>query len=389
MGTQVGVAISHHRNPRVAAREAAEGAQANGGMQQPEFVFMFASAGYDQAELLAAVREATGRAPLAGCSGEGVIACGEADESNFSVAVMAVQSDEIRFSNGLVTGLEADSEGTGRRVGEAINRSLSPDAAALMVFPDGITVNFDRMAAGLDEVTERRLPLFGGTSGDNWAWERTYQYCNDEVVSDGVTWVLMSGSVRFAWEINHSCFPLGTERKVTRSRGNVIYEIDGKPVLDVIKEYLVTGEQWGEIIGNLPIGFLVPHELEGYDEYVVRVITSQAGDAITLATEVAEGSSIWIMRRDQEKIIAGAKELAERIKTTIGGGPPKMVFQFDCAGRGKIVLREQQKAEILSALRETLGMNVPWIGFYSFGEIGPVGEQNLFHNWTAIVLALY
>jgi hypothetical protein len=388
MGTQAGVGISHHRNPRVAGREAAQAALATAGITQPDFVFMFGSVGYDQEALLAAVREATGRAPLAGCSGEGIIGQGECDESNFSVAVMAIASDEMRFDHTVVTGLAADSEAAGREAAGALRPLIGPDAAALFVFPDGITVNYDRMVAGLNEALGQRLPLFGGTAADNFVWEKTYQYYDDQVVSDGMTCVLLSGAVRFAWEINHSCFPLGTARTVTRSTGNVIHEIDGKPVMDVIKEYLPEGE-WGQIIGNLPLGFTVPRELGGYDEYVVRVISSQVEDGITLPTDVPEGAKIWVMRRDQEKIASGAEELAQRIKTSVGGGDPKMVFQFDCAGRGKIVLREQQKADTLAKFQETIGRSVPWIGFYCFGEIGPVGEQNFFHNWTAIVLALY
>jgi hypothetical protein len=388
MATHTGVGMSHHRHARQAGREAVNQALSLADIEQPDFVFMFASVGYDQQELLKSVREATGKAPLAGCSGEGVIAGGEADESNFSVAVMVIQSDELRFENALVTGLAEDSEGAGRRLAEAFGPGMQPDAAALLVFPDGITVNFDRLRAGIEGRLDRRLPLFGGTAGDNFAWETSYQYRDDDVVSDGVAAVLLSGRVHLTWEISHSCFPLGTERTITRASGNVIYEIDGIPVLEVIKEYLPEGE-WGQIIGNLPLGFVVPNELSEYDEYVVRVITAQIEDGITLPTEVAEGSAIWIMRRDQEKIGDGVRETATRLKTAIGDERPQIVFHFDCAGRGKIVLREQQKAANLAQLREIIGPTVPWVGFYSFGEIAPVGEQNIFHNWTAVVVAVH
>ena len=105
MGTRAGVGISHHRNPTVAGREAAQRALAAGLIDQADFVFMFAAVGYDQLSLVQAVRVATGNAPLCGCSGEGVIAEGEADESNFSVAVMAIASDELRFTNGVTISL--------------------------------------------------------------------------------------------------------------------------------------------------------------------------------------------------------------------------------------------------------------------------------------------
>ncbi|NIO67548.1 MAG: histidine kinase, partial [Anaerolineae bacterium] len=150
MGIQAGVGMSHHRNPKVAGREAANQALEAAGVEKPDFVFMFATVGYDQQDLLKAVREATGGAPLCGCSAEGVIAGSEADESNFAVGVMAIRSDQFRFSHGLVTGLGEDPAEAGRAVAEAIQPEVSSDTLALFIFPDGITVNFDRLAAALE-----------------------------------------------------------------------------------------------------------------------------------------------------------------------------------------------------------------------------------------------
>ena len=73
MTTKAAVGTSYHHNPNVAGREAAEQALRNAGLEKPDFVFMFATVGYDQRSVLQAVREATGGAPLCGCSGEGTI----------------------------------------------------------------------------------------------------------------------------------------------------------------------------------------------------------------------------------------------------------------------------------------------------------------------------
>src|SRR5437763_17175595 len=99
MGTNAGVGMSHHRNPKVAGREAAERALATAGIDRPDFVFMFASVGYEQRALLDAVRIATGGAPLAGGSGGGAIAGVEADESNFPVAVMTITPGDVSVRN--------------------------------------------------------------------------------------------------------------------------------------------------------------------------------------------------------------------------------------------------------------------------------------------------
>src|ERR687894_2138447 len=96
MTINAGVGMSRHHNPNVAGREAAEQALKKAGVDKPDFVFMFASIGYDQHSLLRTVRETTGGAPLCGCSVEGTIAAEDADESNHSVVVMVISSDELQ-----------------------------------------------------------------------------------------------------------------------------------------------------------------------------------------------------------------------------------------------------------------------------------------------------
>jgi hypothetical protein len=236
--TMAGVGISHHHNPSVAGREAAEQALDNAGVGMPDFVFMFASVGYDQPSLLRAVRESTGGAPLTGCSAEGTIGGEDADESNFSVVVTVISSDELQWTNGLATELSADSRGVGQQVAQKLQTDLSSAAMGLFVFPDALTVNFNRFVSGLetDLSTHRFLPLWGGAAADNFARQQTFQYFDDEVVSDGVAYALLSGEAQAAWAISHGCIPIGSECIVTRCQGSVIQEIDGKPVLEVIKE---------------------------------------------------------------------------------------------------------------------------------------------------------
>jgi hypothetical protein len=227
MATKAGVGMSRHHNPSMAGREAAEQALEKAGISKPDFVLMFGSIGYDQRSLLGAVRETTGGAPLSGCSAEGTIDGDGADESNFSVVVTAISSDEMRWTNGFATGLSADSRAVGKRVAQDLLPHLSADTLGLFVFPDGISVivnrfftaNFDNFLAELEEnlSSERFLPLWGGGAGNTFNLEEpTYQYCDDEVISDGVSYALLSGKAQASWAISHSLMPIGGERVVTR-----------------------------------------------------------------------------------------------------------------------------------------------------------------------------
>jgi hypothetical protein len=139
MTTKAGVGMSRHHNPNVAGREAAEQALQKAGVERPDFVFMFATVGYDRRSLLRAVRGATGEAPLSGCSAEGTISGDDADESNFSVVVMIITSEELRWCHSLARGLSADSLAAGQRVTQSLSSDLGADALGLFVFPDGTT----------------------------------------------------------------------------------------------------------------------------------------------------------------------------------------------------------------------------------------------------------
>jgi hypothetical protein len=394
MTTKAGVGMSHHHSPSIAGHEAAEQALENAGLEKPDFVFMFASIGYDQRSLLQTVREATGGAPLSGCSGEGTIGGDDADESNFSVVVMAISSDELRWHNGLATGLSADSRATGQQVAQSLSSDLSADAVGLFVFPDGTTVNFDHFFAGLEGElsSDQFLPLWGGGAGDNFAMVQTYQYCDDEVVSDGVAYALLSGEAHLASTIGIGYIPIGGERKVTRSQGNVIYEIDGKPALEVLQEYLpdrVLTEDWGRYIPTFGLSFRAPSHMKD-EEYILRGINcvNIADGSVSLQTDVQEDTSVWFSSRDKEKITTGLDQMADRIKEELGGAQPKLVLHFDCCSRGKIMLRDQEKLQIFRRFRQAVGPEVPWAGFYTYGEIGPVGKHNYYPAYTAVVLAL-
>ena len=113
-----------------------------------------------------------------------------------------------------------------------------------------------------------------------------------------------------------------------------------------------------------------------------------ADESITVQTEVQEGTSVWLSSRDKEKVSDGFDRMAAQIKHQLGGEHPKLVFQFECATRGKMMFRDQEKLQILRQFRQSLEPDVPWVGFYTAGEIGPVEEHNLRHLYTSVVLAL-
>jgi small ligand-binding sensory domain FIST len=182
---------------------------------------------------------------------------------------------------------------------------------------------------------------------------------------------------------------------VTRGQGNVIYEIDGKPAVEVLKEYLPEGaladdRDWMRYAISLALCFRAPSYIKD-EEYIVGGLPAvkMADGSITVQTEVQEGTSVWFSSRDKEKITSRFDRMAAQIKEQLGGEKPKLVFQFECLTRGKSLFREQEKLQILRQFRQSLDPDTPWAGLYTIGgEIGPVEEHNGIHMFTSVVLAL-
>jgi len=404
MTIKAGVGMSRHHNPNLAGREAAQQALKKAGVAKADIVIMFASIGYDQRSLLGVVREATGGAPLTGCSAEGTINGEDADESSFSVVVTVITSEELRWHNGIARGLvEDDTRAVGKRVAKDLLPHLSSDTIGLFVFPDGRVDfgvsrdNLDNFFAGLEEnlPSERFLPIWGGGANKTGGWrEPPHQYCDDEVISGGLSYALLSGKAQASWAISHSVIPIGGERKVTRSKGNVIHEIDGKPAVEVLKEYLpehalADDRNWMDHANSLALCFRAPSYMKD-EEYVVRGVPAVklADGSIVVQTVVQEGTSIWFSSRDKQKVATGLDRMAAQIKEQLDGDQPKLVLQFECATRGKDMFREQEKLQVLRQFWRSVDPDVPWAGFYCAGEIGPVEERNNHHLYTSVVLAL-
>jgi hypothetical protein len=92
------------------------------------------------------------------------------------------------------------------------------------------------------------------------------------------------------------------------------------------------------------------------EEYVVRGVPAvrMADESIMVQTEVQEGTSVWLSSRDKEKVSDGFDRMAAQIKHQLGGEHPKLVFQFECATRGKMMFRDQEKLQILRRFRQSL-----------------------------------
>jgi hypothetical protein len=403
MDTKVGVGESKNSDAFAAGAEAARAALNQCGVNTCDFVLLFATADYDHEQLLKGVRSVTGNAPLSGCSASGVITqSGPAGEGYYTssgfikgesiVGLMAFASERIKFQNYIVHGLIEDSYKAGEELAEKIN-SQSDAPKLLIMFPDGLAVNASALFSSLEKKLKKPLLFSGGCSSESINKFITYQFFNDRVFSDSASCITISGDVEIATAISHGCIPIGLEKTVTSAEANRIHEINNKPAWEYFKSYLPedVDDLTAEISGTLCLCEKLPDALAThYDTHIVRAAAAKLPDSsLQLLTEIPTGSKIQLGRRDPEKISSNARAMAERLKSDKGNRRPVAVFHFDCAARGKLCFGAAAKEKGIDVLQNLFDKSIPWLGLYSYGEIGPIGGKNYFHNFTASLCMLY
>jgi hypothetical protein len=315
---------------------------------------------------------------VAGCSTSGEILGSEIRDDGLSVAVVRFDDTTLRFASAPVE-RAADSEAAG----EALARALvGPGLTGVLVLSDGLQVNGTPLVAGINKVVPAGTVVTGGLAGDGTRFQKTWVLVGGEPRSGFVTAVGFAGSKvkighgsQGGWDI------FGPERTITRSEGNVLFEIDGQPALDLYKTYL------GERASGLPAtGLLFPLAIrrpEGDGRQLVRTILAvdEAAKSLTFAGDVPVGWRGQLMKANFERLIGGAVDAANVTRERSGHGDSTLAVAISCVGR-RLVLGERTEEEAEATLAN-LPPGTRQVGFYSYGELSPyVGGNCDLHNQT-------
>jgi hypothetical protein len=182
--------------------------------------------------------------------------------------------------------------------------------------------------------------------------------------------------------------PFGPTRKITRAEGNILYELDGEPALNIYKRYL------GEYAKDLPAsGLLFPFEMLDKDHDAVGLIrtilaVNEAEGSLVLAGALVEDGYLRLMHASNDALVNGAENAASAALDALGGDKASLALLVSCVGR-KLVMGDQIDDEI-DTVAELLGDQAVLAGFYSYGEISPLrGSTDCkLHNQTMTVTVL-
>jgi hypothetical protein len=322
------------------------------------------------------------KAKIMGCSTAGEIFGTSLHDGSLSIAVIQFEHTRVALASTKVTSME-DSHAGGEFLAEHL---AGPELKAVFVLSNGTDINGSELVRGLNEKLPEGVTVTGGLAGDGDRFERTWVIHEGLLGMDYICAVGFYGErIRVGHGSKGGWDVFGPQRQVTQAAGNVLYELDGKPALDLYKEYL------GELASDLPSSALLfPLALstEPDDEKsIVRTILSidERTNSLTFAGDIPNGSYTQLMKANFDRLINGASDAALMIRETAKGsnkGKGDMLcIAISCVGR-RLVLGERTEEELEAAL-EVLPAGVQQIGFYSYGEISPYvsGTCDL-HNQT-------
>ena len=356
---------------------------------KPDFLLLFVTVGHDFQKLIQGIYAIAGNIPLSGCSGAGSITNLGCDEANYSFALMGLKSEEIKFHPFIFPGLAHTAEDVGEKIGSQLElRNLPPsDKKLLLLFPDGLTVNADKLFQGINTKLDGYIDFVGGTASHDFHLPKTYQFCNQEILSDAVSGVLITGNFDYVIGISHGCKPIGNYRTITKAEDNIIYEIDQQPALSLLKSF-IGEERFSDIVqvNVLGIGQSFAGEANS-EEIIARAIMgfNEENGSIQLGSIIPVGSQIRFTRRDKIKVKKSTQTVAQQVIDSLQSPQEATYFYFNCVGRGSYLFGDSDVD--VKSLLEVLGQK-NLIGFFTLGEIAPVRGVNYFHNYTGVIVGI-
>ncbi|MGB0723339.1 MAG: FIST signal transduction protein [Gammaproteobacteria bacterium] len=362
-----------------------------------DLVMINASIGHDYQALADEARRLAPGARVLGSSCCGIVGREGVSESMKDVAIMAVRgADELAVAH--VDGIYGhNSFEKAAELARAL-KEANPAVNMVYLLASGIDIADDRCIAGIESVLGEDVTLFGATSADNMRGIASFQVVDDTVYEHAAFAVgFADPGLDVVTQATHGFVAAGEPMVVTRSEGNRIIELDGRPAWDVYTEHLgLTPE--ATCGDTIPIGALAEalpaDEAEEYgNAHILRVVTKRDPDgAMHYATTCPEGTRLWLTVRDEERIFNDMDRMMENMVSQGAGRELVAVFHADCLARGRFLFNRVMKEELVGRMQYPLsrdGEVPPWLGMYGFGEFARLGGRNQYHNYTTAIYAIY
>lgn len=353
----------------------------------PRGGIVFMTREYDHAAVLGALRSRWPGLALVGASTDGEVSS-QLGYRGDSVCLTLFVGDDVDVCVG--QGLEP-SRNLELAVDQALACLADREPKLCIVFCPGTTGNASAVIDALHARLSRYgCPIVGGLSGDHEVTPTTKQFFGDQAHHDSLVVLFLCGAdLRVSYGVASGWFPIGGKHVVTRSVGNTVYAIDGRPALEIYQS--LWGQKITTSLGEYPLAVYCG---PGQDDFVLRAAMScdERAGSVTFAGDVPEGAVVSVTEVVPEGLLSGTEASIRNAIQRFTGDTPELALLISCAAR-KWVLGSRADAEIRQLLATFEGASLPKVrlaGFYSFGEICPVdvaGPPRL-HNETCVTVLI-
>jgi small ligand-binding sensory domain FIST len=235
------------------------------------------------------------------------------------------------------------------------------------------------------------LPVLGGLASGDQQEQLTQLYLNGDIFEEGGIAISVGGDVKLAGVTSQGCTPIGETWTLTKVEQNIIHEIGNRPAYEVLAETFnaLTPEEQQQARGNLFIGLVVNEYLDEFHrgDFLIRNLlgADPRSGSIAVGALPRLGQTVQFQRRSAAAATEDMNELLTRAKGQIGEAQIYGGCLCCCNGRGQNLFgRPNHDAQLVQQRLGPLGL----AGFFCNGEIGPIGEKNFLHGYTAS-LALF
>jgi len=352
-----------------------------------DLIILYSSIGHNFRDILSEAHRLSPNAQIVGCTGAGIIGREGPNEAMKALAIMAIKGEENEFT---VASVDRMTSSTSFEVAAQLARDLkdrNPTINMILFMPSGFGVAEDKALEGIESVFGPEIPIFGATAGDNVKLLSNYQFFGDKIIEGGAVAVgFADPTLEVITQATHGFNVMGEPFEVTRSELNRIYEIEGQPAWKFLAERMGIPETTPlvEAVPAVLFGVELPEEMQkeyGNTHILCSAFEKYEDNSLHLPVVCPEGTKLWHIARDEERMFADLDNMVERLIERCKGRKPTAVFHADCSVRGRVTLNRILKDEIIRRMQHPLfqDADVPWLGLYGFGEVSRLGGRNRFH----------
>ncbi len=324
-------------------------------------------------------------AHIVGCSTGGQINNSDVSDEGVVAAAIRFRATKLRLVRKDISDA-SQSWACGQTIGQDLSES---DLAGVFVLSDGLNVNGSELVRGLISAIGPHVALTGGLAGDGADFAETLVGGDCSPRSRVVVAVGFYGE---AIKIGHGSAGgwdiFGPRRQVTRSAGNVLFELDGEPALDLYERYLGPEDSKG-LPGSALLFPIQVYDAEQPDSAVVRTVLAidHQSRSMTFAGDVPQGWTAQLMRGNFDRLAEGAADAARQARAGINVADVEPGFSILVSCIGRRLLMGQRTSDETEAAGAELGPHSLRLGFYSYGEISPHAKSGIceLHNQTMTV----